>query len=185
MIERARSEGATGVQTFTVTAHGVAAANYLRGTVTVTGTPSAANQVSLCAKCHSGYLAGTANNHGTGSAFTLSTDSGMTPYVNFGCNICHSSGYTTAVARPVRAQDTHGVNALPTGGVTKTVRWAGTSTGTPAQVNARPYAFIRNTQQLSDNSPKVIGATTYTANCNMAATPCNQGLKSGTFGGTY
>ncbi len=176
--------GATGIQTATVTAHGAAAT--LRGSPTVIGTPSAANSVTLCAVCHAGYLGGTANNHGANSAFTQNTDNGMTSYVNFGCNICHSSGYTTAVVRPVRAQDVHGVNVLPTGGLAKTLRWAGVAQGTPALVDARPFAFIRNTQVLPNHTPKQNGTTVYTTNCmggNVA--PCSQGQQGYTIGGTY
>ena len=165
-----------------VSAHGNAVT--IRGTATVTGTPSAANAVTLCVVCHASYQTG--NNHGAGSAFSSSTDGGMTAYVSFGCNICHSSGYTTAVVRPVRAQDTHGVNVLPTTGITKTGRWSGASTGTPAVVNARPYAFIRNTQVLPNHAPKKIGATTYSTTCMGGnVSPCSQGTQSYTVGGSF
>lgn len=168
----------------TVSAHGNAVT--LRGVATVSGTPSATNNVTFCKVCHATatYQTGTSR-HGTGSAFTSSTDSGMTSYMSYGCNMCHSSGYTTAVIRPVRGQDAHGVNVLPTGGTAKATRWAGTSTGTPAAVNAKPYAFIRNTAQLSNHSPKSASGTTYTPSCNMAVSPCSQGSKNYTVGGTY
>lgn len=162
--------------TRTVTAHG--SANTLRGTPTVTGVPAAANAVTLCVVCHAGYNLGVANNHTAGSAFTINTNGGMTPYVNYGCNICHSSGFTTATVRPVRAQDVHGVNVLPTGGLAKTLRWA--------VAGAVPIAFIRNTQVLPNHSPKKVGATAYTPTCmggNVA--PCSQGSQSYTVGGTY
>ncbi|WP_459815200.1 cadherin-like beta sandwich domain-containing protein [Geotalea toluenoxydans] len=167
----------------TVVAHG--GAQTIRGTATTSGTTlSATNGVKLCIVCHTGYDTNTAANHASGSAFTSSANGGMTNYFRYACNCCHASNYDTAVVRPVRAMDVHGVNVLPTTG-TKSVRWAGTSTGTPATVNARPYAFIRNTTKLSDHSPKQIGGTTYSANCNMTGTNCNQGLKTYTVGGVY
>lgn len=119
---------------------------------------------------------------------SANTNSGMVSYIQYGCNMCHSSGYSTAVLRPVRAQDVHGVNVLPTSGLQKSVRWAGNSTGSPSRVDARPYAFIRNTQVMSDHSPKTISGSTYTPNCNMASgSPinCNQSVKSYSVGGTY
>lgn len=167
----------------TIVAHGNA--ETIRGTATTSGTSPSTTPVTLCIKCHAGYDTNTAANHASGSALTANTNSGMTTYLRYGCNACHASNYDTAVVRPVRAMDVHGVNALPTTGVAKTVRWAGTSTGTPATVNARPYAFIRNTTKLSDHSPNKIGGTTYSANCNMAGTNCNQGVKTYTVGGVY
>ncbi len=174
----------TPLTTRSVAAHGNAVT--IRGTATISGTPSTTNAVTLCKVCHAGYDTSTSSNHATGSAFSGSTDSGMTNYLRYGCNICHSSGYTTAVARPVRAQDVHGVNVLPTGGIAKTGRWSGTATGTPATVNARPYAFIRNTQVLPNHVPKKIGAVTYTTSCMGGnVSPCSQGTKSYSVGGTY
>lgn len=175
----------------TVAAHGNAVT--VRGVVTVSGTltngnpPSATNDVTFCKVCHSTatYQNGT-NRHGAGSAFTSSTDKDMIAYVNYGCNICHSSGYTTAVIRPVRGQDVHGVNVLPTGGLTKTGRWSGAATGTPALVDARPYAFIRNTQVLPNHVPLKNGATTYSTACMGGnASPCSQGTQTYAPGGTY
>jgi len=68
-------------------------------------------------------------------------------------------------------------------------RWAGTSLGTPAQVNNRPYAFIRNTSMLSEHTPKVINGTTYSAAqtmCLMVASPCGTNRnRAYTVGGTY
>ena len=172
----------------TVSAHGNAVT--IRGVATVSGTPALnTNQVTFCIICHTGYNpGGTTSGHGVGSSLSGSTNNGMVAYIQYGCNMCHSSGYSTPVLRPVRAQDVHGVNALPTGGLTKSVRWAGTSTGTPARVDPKPYAFIRNTQVLSDHSPKSIAGSTYSPNCNMASgSPinCNQGQKNYTVGGTY
>ena len=171
----------------TVAAHGNAVT--IPGVLTITGTPAATtNQVTFCQVCHIGYTESTATHHNPGSALDAATRAGMTDYLRYACNICHSSGWYTAVVQPVRAQDVHGSNVLPAGGITKTVRWSGTSTGSPAQVNVRPYAFIRNTEVVSDHSPRMIGSTVYSANCNMASTVttlCNQGLKVYTVGGTY
>jgi len=187
----------TATLTSTVTAHG--GATTVRGTSQYpnpTAPASTTNEATLCSLCHAGYRTA-ASSHGTGSAFT-SGNNGMTAYVQFGCNTCHSAGWPTLPARPVKAQDVHGVNALPSGGLTKTGRWNNQSLGTPAQQNNRPYAFIRNTQQLTDHTPRQIGGTTYTGstdtvnafNCNMAGTgisvrDCNQGIKSYGTGGTY
>jgi hypothetical protein len=99
--------------------------------------------------------------------------------MNYGCNICHSSGYTTAVPRPIRGQDTHGSNALGTVGtlITATNRWSTSPT---------PIAFIRNRQVLPNHTPKKIGATAYTANCMGGnVSPCSQGSKSYSPAGTF
>lgn len=161
----------------TVTAHGNAVT--LRGVPAVSGTPASTNGVTLCRLCHNGYYGGTANSHSTGSAFNTSTDSGMTAYVNYGCNICHSSGFTTAVPRPIRGQDTHGSNALGTVGtlITATNRWA---------TDATPIAFIRNRQVLPNQQPKQIGARTFTPSCMGGSTnPCSQGTQTYAPGGVY
>ncbi|MBI5542619.1 MAG: hypothetical protein HY901_01930, partial [Deltaproteobacteria bacterium] len=162
--------------TRTVAAHG--SANTLRGTATTaTVPPTSATAVTLCVVCHAGYNLGAADNHTAGSAFTSNTNGNMTAYVSYGCNICHSSGYTTPVIRPVRGQDVHGVNALPAGGLTRTLRWLA---GGP------PIAFIRNTQMLPNHSPLNVGGTAYTPNCMGGnVNPCSQGSKSYTVGGTY
>lgn len=164
----------------TVTAHGNAVT--IRGVATVSGTPSTTNKVTFCNVCHASY--DTQAPHGTGSAWSASVNSGMAPYVQYGCNICHGSNFATAVVRPVRALDVHGVNILPTGGMTFRTggRWATAGT---------PIAFIRNTFVLDDHAPKKVGATTYTPTCMSAggtANPSfcgNQGTQSYTVGGTY
>ena len=179
--------GSTPLTRRTITAHGNAVT--IRGVATVSGTPAAGNDVTFCKVCHAGYVTGGAT-HGSGSAFSSTANGGMTSYLNYGCNVCHGSAYT-AVVRPVRAQDVHGVNVLPTGGGTSTVRWSGASTGTPAQVNARPYAFIRNTKDLGTHNPKKIGGSTYTPGCEMGPSGVSgptctiQGTKGYTAGGTF
>jgi hypothetical protein len=62
---------------------------------------------------------------------------------------------------------------------TKTVRWALTT------AQNRPYAFIRNLVQMSDHSPRSVAGTTYSPNCNMRTTPCSQGSRTYSVGGTY
>jgi hypothetical protein len=185
----------TATLTATVTAHG--GATTLRGTPTPPTVPPAAasttNESTLCKICHQGYFTNAGTNHGAGSAFSNGGQGIMQTYLRYGCNMCHSSNYSVAVDRPVRAQDVHGVNALPAGG-TKTAgsRWAGASLGTPALTDARPYAFIRNTNNLNNQSPKQVGATSYTnATCTMVnqgsglGVSCSQGAQSYTAGGTY
>jgi predicted CxxxxCH...CXXCH cytochrome family protein len=164
----------------TVAAHGNAVT--LRGVATVSGTPSASNGATFCGVCHIGQYGKAANNHGTGSAFTTNTNGTMTAYVNYGCNICHGSRYTTAVVRPVRAQDIHGSNVVPTGTQTKAGRWAGgTKNG--------PIAFIRNNYDFNDHAPLNITGTVYTPACmggsSAETTACQRGVENYTPGGTY
>ncbi len=186
----------TGVITRTVTAHG--AAQTLRGTPTYSGTLTSrpassttypvtrpATAVTLCIVCHDRYDtcggAGTNNcssaTHGAGSAESSNLNSGMTGTMQFACNWCHSSGSLTAVVRPIRGQDVHGVNTVATGGSAKSGRWA--------TANPKPYAFIRNTSLLGDHSPRSILGTTYSPGCDMVTSPCSQGFKTYTVGGTY
>ncbi|BDG06858.1 CxxxxCH/CxxCH domain c-type cytochrome [Anaeromyxobacter oryzae] len=169
----------TGTITMTVTAHGGTATLRGNATAPTTGTAAAGtNEATLCKICHAGYDTNTGSSHGTTSAFSSSADSTMTPFLRYGCNRCHSSNYTTAVIRPIRAQDVHGVNALPVAG-TKTGRW---STGT----DTRPYAFIRNTKSLSSHQPARIGTTTYSATCvHLSDSPCSSRTETYTPGGTY
>jgi hypothetical protein len=162
----------------TVTAHG--GASTLRGVPAIFGAPSTTNTPTLCGLCHATYTSNTGDNHGTNSAFNSGTDGGMTNYIRYGCNYCHSSfiSTTATAARPIRAQDVHGVNALPTAG-TKSGRWT---------TDPRPYAFIRNTTTLANHAPARIGATTYTAICATPTTrysTCSNGMGSYTPGGTY
>ncbi len=169
--------GATGILTATVTAHGGAVT--LRGNATAPTTARAAattNEATLCKICHAGYDASTGPNHGTGSAFPSNGSGNMVFYTRWGCNKCHGSNYTTAVVRPVRAQDVHGVDSLPANG-TKISRWS---------TDPRPYAFIRNTTALSNHQPGRIGATAYSPNCvHLADTDCNSRTETYSPGGTY
>jgi predicted CxxxxCH...CXXCH cytochrome family protein len=181
--------------TGTVTAHG--GTSTVRGTVFGFGASNpATQQATLCIKCHAQYDTLSASNHGAGSAFSSSGSNSMANALKNGCTLCHGGFWnTTAVQiRPLRAVDVHGSDSLPAGGNvgTRQTRWAGTATGTPATVNARPYAFIRNTYVIGQHSPKsaMVGATTvaYTPGCTnptaQAASGCGS-MGSYTVGGVY
>lgn len=168
----------------TVAAHGNAVT--LRGIPYISGTPAAGtNESTLCKVCHAGYDTNTASSHGA-SPTTAVTDinrNEKVPFMRYGCNVCHSSGYNTAAVRPVRAMDTHGVNALPATGQTLSGNWSATG---------KPYAFIRNRSYLGNHSPALIGgvAANTPSACNMIGTDgngaCNnQGSKTYTIGGSY
>lgn len=160
----------------TVAAHGNAVT--LRGVCAISGTPSTTNEATLCKVCHAGYDTQTTGYHGTGSAWSLDDRSEHVPFMRWGCNMCHSSNYSTVVVRPVRALDNHGVNVLPSGGLAKINRWSTQGT---------PIAFIRNTVVLSNHQPKVAGGTTFTALCTgMAGAICDSSrTENYTIGGTY
>lgn len=176
----------TPLTTRTVSAHGNAAT--IRGVATVTGTPAATtNQVTFCIVCHAGYDTSTLTHHNTGSALSGNTNNTMTAYLRYGCNICHGSSYTTAVVRPVRAQDVHGSSTVPTGTITKSGRWAAASKN-------GPIAFIRNSNVFNDHAPLNITGTVYTPVCmggedgvnGTQNTPaCDRGFENYTVGGTY
>ncbi|OGW28484.1 MAG: hypothetical protein A2X56_00280 [Nitrospirae bacterium GWC2_57_13] len=126
--------GASGVQTLTVTAHGAAAT--LRGTIRAAGSTASTN---LCLNCHAtAYSSTAADNHGTGSAY--GTGGGSSMNNNFGnCSICHSYGpsggtdLATSTARPLRAEDVHGFDD----------RTAGVPGSVWGNSNSKPYAFFR------------------------------------------
>ena len=179
----------------TVSAHGNAVT--VRGTIMATTTaggttaytsttaPGTTNQPTLCKVCHIGYDTSTASHHGAGSALNGNTNGGMTNYLRYGCNVCHSSGYTTAVPRPTRAADVHGSNVLGSvGALTTTVgRWS---------TDPTPVAFIRNRQQLGRHAPfslSVQGSnpawSSGTQCMGNGASPCNQGNQTYSVGGTY
>ena len=137
----------------TISAHGNAAE--LRGTFYTLGGVS-----TLCTACHTGYtVAGT---HGSGSAWSVT---GSSHNVARNCQDCHGS-YTTAVpARPRAAQDYHGNNALPSGGLWPTV-------------NSRPYAFIRAWISNAANYHRPFRATEFTT----GSATCGGGLACPTGG---
>jgi hypothetical protein len=177
----------TGTITRTVTAHG--AAQTLRGNAVATGTaPTSTTGVTLCNKCHALYstcgsatdVCGSTTSHGAGSAFSSNPGRSVkSVFLRYGCNKCHASSYTTAVARPIRAIDNHGVNSLPTAG-TKTGRWALTTA-----LN-RPVAFIRNTQLFSSHQPARIGTTAYTPTCvHLNDGTCTSRTETYTVGGRF
>jgi len=149
----------------------------LRGSVYVNGTTTATN---LCINCH--VVTGNTSNHGTGSAITSATNSGMTYFANR-CYFCHASDVTRV--RPHGAGDAHGYNTR--GGA------VGNGLAFPAVNNG--YAFLRSegwygsTYQQSIRS---IGATTYTPTCGGRATTgggagaCSRSSMGGyTPGGVY
>ena len=139
--------GASPLTTRTVSAHGNA--ETVRGTIAVSGTPSSTNAVTLCNVCHYQYNTQTQPNHGTGSATGNLDRSEKTPFMQYGCNRCHSSGYIIAVQRPKRSEDVHGFDAT----------W-------PAATTIKQSAFIRNTDTLDSHQPAQIGSTTYTPQCD-------------------
>jgi hypothetical protein len=176
----------------TVTAHG--AAQTLRGTVSVTGTPSTTNATSLCLICHVGYsTSSSSSNHSNTSlniggvastAFNSSGDSGHANYVRFACNYCHSSGIDAV--RPVRAENAHGINSLALQG---DPLWPVGATET-----SRPYAFIRAANVapafLSNHRPALATGTftTGSASCSTSASrvsPCSNSMGSYTPGGSF
>jgi hypothetical protein len=130
----------------------------LRGNVYVTGTTTATN---LCLYCH--VVSGGSTNHGTGSAITASTNSGMTYFQNR-CSHCHAS-YFNHAPRPIGAADAHGFST----------RYNGTAFSSAGN----GYGFLRSEgwyggsyQQL----PAKVGASTYTAQCGGRV---NTGAASG------
>lgn len=162
------NKSTTPLTTSTTAAHGNA--EMIRGTIYVASP-------TLCTTCHIGTYdgSGTGAGHSTGSAFA-SVDAhmdsgGPTPT----CSNCHASA--NSPARPIRAQDLHGNNVLPSGG-TKQGRWA-ESTG--RQV---PIAFIRNVTNINNHQPRVVGGTTYTVGCNMVCRSTT-GVSPYSPGGTY
>jgi predicted CxxxxCH...CXXCH cytochrome family protein len=161
----------SGTITKTVTAHGGSAT--LRGNVYT-------NPASLCTVCHIANVgAVTGGNHGTNSAFdnTSSTNNSMQTYINTQCHMCHASAVSRP-ARPIPAQDAHGVNSLPTAG-TKSGRWSTAGT---------PIAFIRNTVTLQNHQPVRVQTSTYTATCSGQSpqyTSCGNGMGNYLPGGTF
>jgi hypothetical protein len=125
------ANGATGVQTRTVTAHGGAAT--LRAPVWVSGLTSAGN---LCRVCH--LATATTNGHNTGSAIQTVASNPKT-YMGNRCYICHGSAITN-VTRPFRGQDAHGFDTFVTKLLPGDTMWpVGTTSNT-----YKPYGFMRN-----------------------------------------
>ncbi len=127
----------------TIVAHGNAVT--LRGNIWT-------NPDTLCTACHIPNVSGTTNGqHGAGSAFASSTNSGMQSYINARCEYCHASS-TATPGRPVRAQDVHGFD-----------RFAGSGTDTMWPIGAtnsyKPYAFMRNVTNWTNSSWKPLSGT--------------------------
>ena len=166
--------------TRTIVAHGNAVT--VRGTSTVSGTPAVGNAVTLCTQCHLGYSTNATADHGAGSAIGTSGTLNRTqkiPFMQYGCNVCHSSGYDTARARPIRGEDVHGFSGpRAQAGVTNLAPAAG-----GAWAAGRYTAFIRIATFLTDHRPQNISGTTYSPQCNMAGSEgggvcTNQGAKT-------
>ena len=146
----------------------------LRGNVYVNGTTA---QTNLCIRCH--VVSGGTTNHGTGSAITSSTNSGMTYFQNR-CYFCHGT-LSTRPVRPIPSGDAHGFNAR------------GNSFSAPTAFPAvnNGYAFLRNEGWYANaytQSIRMIGATSYTPTCGGMGTGggCSRGSMGGyTPGGVY
>jgi hypothetical protein len=126
--------GATGTQTRTVTAHGVASANQLRQAYWVV------NATNLCTVCHLvvPVTGASGNNHGTGSAWGSGGNSTPGGIARTSCYRCHGSLDAGKPARPISAQDVHGFNSFsPSMGTDRLWPVGGTDT-------YRPYAFFRS-----------------------------------------
>ncbi len=164
----------TTLTTRTRVSHGSSAVNAVRGNATASAgdsNPNASTGSTLCFVCHSPTTSGQ-NSHKTGSAYSGGGKSPMDTFLEFGCNMCHASGYDTAVVRPIRAQDVHGYPNTVSGPTTHKV------------------AFIRgNTPEdyVTSHNPQDIGGTTYTPDCTgMGGTICNgQRTKTYNPGGVY
>lgn len=178
---------ATGMQTFSVTAHGAPAT--LRGLIRG-GTLGTTATNNLCFNCHLGY-AGNSNHlvAGFGTSAFQSGGSSMGGSMK-SCHYCHGSGIgvssvavagsatlTEALARPLRAEDVHGFeNRLPQVAGSK---WASGN---------RPYAFIRNTLTgwRPARSPETAANTT--GNCTgISGRTCDSNMGGRTYapGGVY
>jgi len=174
------ASGATGVQTSTVTAHGgaVTVRQPVFGTNPTTGTTG-----GLCIACHALYNTSTGSNHGAGSAFTSSTDSGMTTYLRGQCHACHSSWSTAdggAPVRPFRAQDAHGFDALRKTAATDKL-WPVGATET-----FKPYGFIRAGFTTQHKPLSGTGVPTGSATCSGYGGVCSRSsMGSYTPGGVY
>lgn len=154
----------------TITAHGTAQVENVRGTFMVTSP-------TLCLSCHgtagitgnatTSQIDTTNGDHNPGSAFTTGTTRVATYMAQ--CQYCHFSAITKP-ARPIRAQDVHGFNGMQTTGA----GWAsGTVTG------MRPVAFMRNVANWPAASPRpavvVAGGT-----LNQIAVAAGQSTCAGT-----
>jgi hypothetical protein len=135
-------------------AHG--AAGTVRGTI-YTATPT------LCTTCHLSY-AGNYQHHNSGAAGSAwgATGSNHGTAVLPNCHYCHGSNTSAAApARPRPAQDYHGSNALPGGGLWTNV--------TP---NGRPFAFIRGWSGNAYHRPyRSTEFTTGSAQCGAGTCP--------------
>jgi predicted CxxxxCH...CXXCH cytochrome family protein len=152
-------------------AHG--AAGTLRGTTYVANP-------SLCLTCHLNYNVTNTQVHGAGSAWGATGSNHGTAVVG-NCHYCHGSNTNaTKPARPRPAQDYHGSNALPGGGLWTNV--------TP---NGRPFSFIRGWSGTAYQRPfRSTEFTTGSAQCGAGTCPGGGQVGDGTTqnytpGGSY
>lgn len=178
---------ATGMQTFSVTAHGAPAT--IRATLRG-GTLGTLSSNNFCVNCHLGYAGN--SNHGVAGFGTSAYQAGGSSMGGSmkSCHYCHGVGIgvssvavagsatlAEALARPLRAEDVHGFESrLPQ---VANARWASTN---------RPYAFIRNTLTgwRPARSPET--ATNTTGNCTgIAGRTCDDNMGGRTYspGGSY
>jgi len=184
--------GATGIQTATVTAHGSAITAVtnslnvveLRGAFYRSGTVSSTNNTTLCIVCHAGYDTSTVTHHNTGSALGSSTNNGMNNYLRYACYYCHAQNITKP-ARPATGEDAHGFNRLA--GTGTDAKWPVGATET-----SRPYAFIRNVTvntTIQNHRPlTAVGELTSGSALCLGynnQNPCSDGMGSYTPGGVY
>jgi hypothetical protein len=146
---------------------------------TLRGTTYAANP-SLCLTCHFEYNITNTQVHGPGSAWGATGSNHGTGVVG-NCHYCHGSNTNaTKPARPRPAQDYHGSNALPGGGLWTNV--------TP---NGRPFAFIRGWSGTAYQRPfRSTEFTTGSAQCGAGTCPGGGQVGDGTTrnytpGGSY
>ena len=183
----------SGTITYTVTAHG--GAETLRGypvaTNSSTGvplsgnsTPAAGDAPTLCLLCHPYTGQNNPPGHGPNSAATDLDRNEKHEFLQWGCNICHSSDWETVVTRPTRSEDVHGTDVVPdsTNGNVKSGRWA-------SGPDFGPVSFIRNSNQFDVHAPASIGSNNYTPICmggSNGNSNCTRGnTEAYTVGGTY
>jgi hypothetical protein len=177
------AQGATGVQTRSVTAHGSA--------TTLRDVYWQVNAQNLCTRCHN--VSAGSSTHGAGSAWQTTGNGTPGGIAKTSCFRCHGS--LSAAARPTRpysAQDVHGVDGFaPSAGTGDTMWPIGSSSNT-----YKPYAFFRNvgvSSTWSTSAPNwrpasAPGLTTGSATCGNGSLNSGCGSQnhgSYTPGGVY
>ncbi|RIX39666.1 MAG: CxxxxCH/CxxCH domain-containing protein, partial [Rhodocyclales bacterium GT-UBC] len=181
-------QGATGLQTMTVTAHG--------GTTTLRQAYWSANATNLCTACHRTVPAtgASTNNHGAGSAWASGGNGTPGQAARDACYRCHGSYTNSKPPRPYAGQDAHGFNAFAPYAGTGDTMWPVGSTA--AQEKYRPYAFMRNAGSVGTwntagdtvgwRPASAPGIPAGTATCRRgSASGCSNGHGDYTPGGVY